>query len=44
LTEVDRLLAIPGWISIPWLETDPRWAPLRELPRFQTLEENYRIE
>jgi tetratricopeptide (TPR) repeat protein len=43
LSETERLLATPGWFSIPWLETDPRWAPISELPGFQALREEYGI-
>ncbi|MCK4578881.1 MAG: tetratricopeptide repeat protein, partial [Candidatus Marinimicrobia bacterium] len=41
LDQIEYLLSIPSWISIPWLQIDPRWDPLRELPRFQKLVEKY---
>jgi hypothetical protein len=31
------LLAMPSWISVPELESDPTWAPLRQHPRFGKL-------
>jgi len=34
---IERLLSIPGWISVPLLRTDPVWIPLRSHPRFQKL-------
>ena len=41
--QLEVLLSIPGWISIPLLETDPRWAPLRDQPCYQPLLEKYGI-
>jgi TolB-like protein/DNA-binding winged helix-turn-helix (wHTH) protein/tetratricopeptide (TPR) repeat protein len=38
---LDRLLSLPSWVSVPMLALDPRWAPLRNHPRFQTLVEKY---
>jgi hypothetical protein len=38
---IEHLLSIPGDISIPLLKTDPAWAPLRSLPRFQKLTEKF---
>jgi len=35
IEELDHLLSIPGWVSIPWLELDPRWAPLRDDPGYE---------
>ncbi len=31
------LLTMPSWISVPELESDPTWAPLRRHPRFGEL-------
>ena len=39
--QLEILLAMPSWITIPYLKLDPRWAPLWDQPRFQTLEEKY---
>ncbi len=41
LEELDRILAVPAVVSIPWLELDPRWQPLREQPGFERLVETY---
>ena len=30
LRELEHLLSIPSWVSIPLLELDPRWQPLRD--------------
>jgi len=43
LDQIEHLLANPSWISVPWLEMDPRWNPLRENPRFQALLEEYGV-
>ena len=43
-TAIDRLewlMSTPGWMTIPFLEMDPRLAPLRELPRYQALVQKY---
>jgi tetratricopeptide (TPR) repeat protein len=34
---IERLLSIPGEISVPLLLTDPVWIPLHSNPRFQKL-------
>jgi len=43
LDELEYLLSIPGWLSGSWLATDPRWAPLRDSPRFQKLVGDRRV-
>jgi serine/threonine protein kinase/tetratricopeptide (TPR) repeat protein len=35
--QLEYLLSIPSYISIPYLRIDPTWAPLRNHPRFQKL-------
>jgi tetratricopeptide (TPR) repeat protein len=42
LKQVEYLLSNPGWMSVPFLEMDPRWNSLRENPAFQALLEKYR--
>ena len=42
LDEIEQLLAGPGFLSVHRLRLDPRWDPLRDHPRFQTLLERYR--
>jgi len=44
LDQIEYLLANPSWISVPLLEMDPRWDPLRGHPRFQALLEEYEVE
>jgi len=34
LDQLDYLLSIPSWVSIPYLQIWPEFAPLREHPRF----------
>jgi serine/threonine-protein kinase len=34
---IEQLLAMPSLVSIAMLELDPRWQPLRDHPRFQSL-------
>ncbi|MGB8658597.1 MAG: protein kinase [Candidatus Zixiibacteriota bacterium] len=35
--QLEYLLSIPSYISIPYLRIDPTWAPMRNHPRFQKL-------
>jgi len=44
LDQIEYLLSNPSWISVPWLEMDPRWNPLRDHPRFLALLEEYDTE
>jgi TolB-like protein/Flp pilus assembly protein TadD len=37
IAQLDVLLSNPGWISVAWLEADPRWEPLRSNPGFRAL-------
>ena len=37
LDEIERLLAMPSWLSVHTLRLDPLWDPIRELPRFKAL-------
>jgi serine/threonine protein kinase len=39
LDKIEYLLSIPGDMSLPLLQLDPGWAPLKEFPRFQRLVE-----
>jgi tetratricopeptide (TPR) repeat protein len=41
LDQIEYLLSIPSWFSVPLLRLDPRWDPLREHPRFKELLERY---
>jgi len=41
LDQLEQLLSIPSWISVPFLEMDPRWDRLRKHPRFQPLLKKY---
>jgi serine/threonine-protein kinase len=41
LQALETVLSSASLISIPLLELDPRWAPLREHPRFQGLKAKY---
>jgi serine/threonine-protein kinase len=44
LDELEYLLSIPSYMSVPWLRLDPIWDPLRDHPRYQALLEKYAIE
>jgi serine/threonine-protein kinase len=37
LDQIEYLLSIPGYLSVPLLRLDPIWEPLRHHPRFQKL-------
>jgi non-specific serine/threonine protein kinase len=37
IDQIESLLSIPCWLSVPLLRLDPRWDPLRDHPRFQKL-------
>ncbi len=37
IDQLDFLLSRPGELSIPLLQLDPTWNPLRDHPRFQKL-------
>jgi tetratricopeptide (TPR) repeat protein len=37
IDQIEYLLPIPGDLSIPLLQLDPAWAPLRDQPRFKKL-------
>jgi len=37
LDQIEYLLSIPSWVSVSLLRLDPRYDPLRNLPRFQKL-------
>ena len=41
LQRLEAVLAVPAVASIPWLELDPRWQPLMDLPGFQDLKKKY---
>jgi len=37
IDQLEYLVSIPSWISVPSLRVDPTWAPLRNHPRFKKL-------
>ncbi len=41
IEELDHLLSIPSWISVPMLRMDPVWDPLRDNPKFSELLDKY---
>ena len=42
VSEIEYLLSVPSYISVPALRVDPAWAPLRSNPRFRRLVEGKR--
>ena len=43
LEQIKYLLLIPGNLSVRILELDPRWAPLKNLPEFKKILEEYTV-
>ncbi len=41
LDQIEHVLLLPCWLSVPMLRVDPKWDPLRDHPRFQALLEKY---
>jgi non-specific serine/threonine protein kinase len=37
LEQIEYLLSIPCWFSVPYLEIDPEWDPIREHPRYERI-------
>jgi tetratricopeptide (TPR) repeat protein len=44
IEQLEELLTSPTWISVPWLEIDPTWNPLRNDPEFQELLREHRSQ
>jgi TolB-like protein/Flp pilus assembly protein TadD len=44
LEQLEILLSNPSYLSPPFLRMDPRWDPLKDDARFQTLLERYEVE
>lgn len=44
LDKIEYLLSIPSWISVPWLEMDIHFAPLKTLPRYKELATKYAVK
>jgi serine/threonine-protein kinase len=42
IEKLEYLLSNPSWVSVPFLENDPTWNPLRDDPRFQELLRRHR--
>ncbi|MGD2087865.1 MAG: protein kinase [Candidatus Aminicenantes bacterium] len=41
INKLEYLLSIPSFITVPILQLDPKWDPLRQQPKFQQLLEKY---
>ena len=44
LDQIERLLAIPSWISPAWLRTDPLFNPLHGNQRFKRILDEYSVK
>jgi TolB-like protein/tetratricopeptide (TPR) repeat protein/predicted Ser/Thr protein kinase len=42
LEQIDYLLSIPSFMSVPLLKLDPTWDPLRDHPRYQKIIDKYK--
>ena len=42
LDQLDRLLTIPSWVSVSWIELNPLWDPLRGHPRYAEILDAHR--
>jgi tetratricopeptide (TPR) repeat protein len=42
LEQLEFLLTIPSWYSVPWIELDPRWTKLRGHRKYKELMNKYR--
>ncbi len=42
LDQLDRLLTIPSWVSVSWIELNPLWDPLRGHPRYAEILDSHR--
>jgi len=42
LDQLDRLLTVPSWVSVPWIEMNPLWEALRDHPRYSEILEAHR--
>jgi serine/threonine-protein kinase len=43
LDQIEYLLSIPSWISVPLLRIDPTYDPVRNHPRFRQLLRKYEL-
>ena len=43
LEQLDRLLSIPAMFSVPLMELEPEWEPLRGHPRYQEIVKKYAL-
>jgi TolB-like protein/Flp pilus assembly protein TadD len=41
LQQLEYLLSMPSWCSVPYYEMDPRWDRLRDNPKFQEMMKKY---
>jgi serine/threonine-protein kinase len=44
LDQIEYVLSIPSWVSVPILRAEPYWDPLRDHPRFLALLEKYETD
>jgi tetratricopeptide (TPR) repeat protein len=43
LDQIEYLLSIPSFFSVPLLQLDPRWDPLRNHPRYTQVIQKYKL-
>jgi tetratricopeptide (TPR) repeat protein len=44
LDQIEFLFSVHSWVSVPWLDMNPYWKRLQDIPRYQDLRETHNIQ